>query len=98
MSVYVPPEEMPDIVYPVCAIRDNQTSFYPPQVEQSLKAAVRNFSMAINSMNGVMSFSPGDFTLFHIGFFNSAKGTLEPVEPMVQLATGVEVFGEKHES
>lgn len=92
----VPHEEFPDLIYPICAVRDSLTRFYPCTVEESTRAAVRNFSMAING-SGALNFSPGDFTLFHIGNFNSSKGTIEAVTPIVQLASGLEVYGEKDE-
>lgn len=91
------PENFPDLVYPVCAIRDSLIGFYPATVEQSTQAAIRNFSMAVNSGNGSISFSPADFTLFHVGNFNSKKGTLEPLNPIEQLASGIQVYGEKNE-
>lgn len=90
-------EKYPDLIYPVVSIRDNCTGFYPCNCEQSIQAAKRNFSMAINSMQGVMAFSPADFTLFHVANFNVEKGIVEPVYPIEQVVTGLEVYGEKHE-
>lgn len=89
----VPHEDFPDLVYPICAIRDALSRFYPCTVEETTRAAVRNFSMAVNGASGAISFSPGDFTLFHVGNFNCEKGTIEPVSPIVQLASGLEVVG-----
>ena len=93
----VPSENFPDIIYPVCAIRDALTQFYPCSVEESLPAAKRNFSMAVNGAKGVIPFSPGDYTLFHVGNFNTKKGTIEPVCPIEQIASGLEVYGEVYE-
>lgn len=90
-------DKFPDLVYPICAIRDSLTCFYPCTVEESIPAAKRNFSMAVNGQKGAVSFSPGDFTLFHVGNFNSKKGTIEPVFPIEQICSGLEVSGEMYE-
>lgn len=84
-----------DLKYPVCSIRDVLSGFYPATVEQSTRTAIRNFAMAVNGNAGVIGFAPGDFTLFHIGYFNTEKGILEPLTPIVQLASGLEVYGAK---
>lgn len=90
-------EQFPDLTYPVVSIRDNLTGFYPVNCEQSIESAKRNFSMAINSQSGVMGFSPADFTLFLVGYFNTKKGTIEPVYPIEQLVSGLEVYGDVNE-
>lgn len=89
----IPSEDFPDLVYPICAIRDSLAHFYPPTCEETTRSAVRNFSMAVNGASGSISFSPADFTLFHVGNFNVEKGTIEPVIPIVQLANGAEMVG-----
>lgn len=92
----IPHEDFPDLIYPVCAIRDSLSRFYPCTVEETTRAAIRNFSMAVNG-TGAVGFAPADFTLFHIGNFNSSKGTIEPVNPIVQLANGAELVGTNDE-
>lgn len=81
--------------YPVVTIRDAKTSFWPPQIYDTEAAAVRDFAMAVNSGEGKLSYSPGDFTLFKIGMFNNEKGTLEVVHPIEQIVNGLDVYGVK---
>lgn len=81
--------------YPLTSIRDSKIGFYPAQCEESVESAKRNFSMAINNSNGLMGFAPGDFTLFHVADFDSEKGVVEPVIPIEELVSGLQVFVEK---
>lgn len=91
----IPHEDFPDLIYPVCAIRDALSRFYPCTVEETTRSAIRNFAMAVNAMQGSVAFAPGDFTLFHVGNFNCEKGTVEAVYPIVQLANGLDLVGVK---
>lgn len=85
------------MIYPICAIRDAKTQFYPPQAEENTQSAIRNFAMAINNSTGLLGFSPGDFTLFHVGNFDTEKGQVDGVWPIEQLATGLDVYNVKDE-
>lgn len=84
--------------YPVYAIRDLKSNFLPPQVEQNEDTAKRNFAfMVSNGNSNVYSFAPGDFQLFKVGEFNSATGTLVPVNPIEFIVDGSSVVGDKYE-
>ena len=83
------------MIYPLCAVRDAKTGFFPCQVEQSVPAAIRNFAMMINNGEGLVGFAPGDFDFYHVANFDSEKGVVEAVYPIVQLATGLGVMDEK---
>lgn len=89
------------MIYPVCAIRDAKVSFFPPQTYETIPAAIREFSMAVNSASGrgAISFAPADFDMYHIANFDSEKGTIEAVSPIIQIVSGysVAVVGEKYE-
>lgn len=85
------------MIYPICSVRDAKTSFWAPQIYQSIPSAIRDFSMTINAGSGAPAFAPGDFDFYHLGEFDSEKGTIEPVTPIEQIASGYSVFGEKYE-
>ena len=79
------------MVYPICVIRDAKTQFYPPQCYDSVPAAIRDFSMAVNSAKGAIAFAPGDFDMYHIGNFDTEKGEIETITPIEQIASGISV-------
>lgn len=81
--------------YPVMSIRDKYTTFMQPNIDQSIEAAKRGFAYAINNQPGIMQFAPSDYDLYQIGEFDSVTGRIEPVEPIVFICNGVEVFNEK---
>lgn len=83
------------MIYPVCAIRDAKVGFYPPTVEQSVPAAVRNFAMMINNGDQLVGYAPGDFDFYHVADFDSEKGEVVAVYPIEQIATGLGVLHEK---
>ena len=83
------------MIYPVVCVRDAKTGFYPPQIEQNLMSAKRNFAMMINNSEGVVGYAPNDFDFYYVADFDSEKGEMIPVCPIEQLATGVGVFNEK---
>lgn len=74
--------------YPVYAIRDVKTTFFPPQVAQNEEEAKRNFAMMVNNPSGVIGFAPKDFDLFHIGLWDSMKGDFEPLTPIKFVVSG----------
>lgn len=74
--------------YPVFAIRDVKTTFFPPQVAQNEEEAKRNFAMMVNNPSGVIGFSPKDFDLFYVADFDTMKGELVPVVPIQFVVSG----------
>lgn len=85
------------MIYPICAIRDQKTQFYPPQAEENTQSAIRNFAMNVNAGKGVLGFAPGDFALYHIANFDTEKGVVEAVCPIELLVNGSDVFGVNYE-
>lgn len=74
--------------YPMYAIRDIKTTFFPPQVANNEEEAKRNFAMMVNNPSGVIGFAPKDFDLFYVGEWDSEKGVMDPVIPIVFVVTG----------
>ena len=85
------------MIYPVVAVRDAKTTFWPCQVETNENSAIRNFAMMINSGSGVTAFAPGDFDLFKVATFDSEKGIVEPVFPIELICSGLNVQGVNYE-
>lgn len=85
------------MIYPVFAVRDAKTTFWPPQVEENEQSAIRNFAMMINQGTGVIAFSPNDFDFYKVAEFDSEKGTLSPLVPIELVVSGVNVVGVKYE-
>lgn len=83
------------MIYPIFSIRDKYTSFMQPTIDQTKESAKRNFAYAINNNPGVMNFSPSDYDLYQIGFFDSESGVINPCVPVEFVCNGVEVFNEK---
>lgn len=80
--------------YPIISYKDNKVGFMPPQCEQSEVAAIRGFSYALNSKDGIMNFAPSDFDLYKVGFFDTETGLIEAFTP-VMLCSGSSVYGVK---
>lgn len=74
--------------YPVYAIRDVKTTFFPPQVAQNEEEAKRNFAMMVNNPSGVIGFAPKDFDLYKVADFDSMKGEVTPVTPIEFVVSG----------
>lgn len=85
------------MIYPICAIRDAKTQFYPPMIHENEVAAIRQFGMLINNSTGAENYAPGDFDMYVVGSFDSEKGVITPEVPIRQLVSGLEVFGAKYE-
>lgn len=79
---------------PVFSYRDNKVGFMAPFIDQNEDAAIRGFSYAINSHEGVMSFAPADYDLYKVGEFDSEKGTIESMLPQL-VVSGSSVAGVK---
>jgi len=56
-------------------------AFMQPFFSQSNASATRSFSMAVNDPGTVMAKHPEDFFLFHVGWFDDEKGSLEKMTP-----------------
>lgn len=83
--------------YPVYAIQDVKVGFYPPETAQTEGQMVRQFGMMVNSPSTPAGFAPADFMLYHIGDFDSQKGSVTPIIPIELVATGASLVGVKDE-
>lgn len=81
------------MTYPIYSIKDHKVGFMSPTVDQNDSSAIRNFSYAINN-GGIMNFSPNDFDLYKIGYFDDQKGNIEEILPEL-VVSGSSVYGEK---
>lgn len=79
--------------YGIYSIRDRKTGFYPPTCDQNDASAVRNFEYAVNK-EGLINYSPQDFDLYKIGYFDVESGHIEIVSPIEMLTTAIDVCGE----
>lgn len=86
------------MTYPVYSIRDEKTTFLPPEVAQNDDQMMRNFAMMVHSPSSPVGFAPRDFALYKIGEFNTETGYLSPVVPIQLICWGSDLEGEfKHE-
>lgn len=75
--------------YGIYSIRDTAAHvFTAPTIDLSDESAIRGFSQAINNKGSLMNFCPSDFALFYIGVLDVESGTIEPVSPPEQIASG----------
>lgn len=81
--------------YGIYVVRDNKTEFLTPNFDVNDESAIRNFSYAINNGNSIMGFSPADFDLYKIGYFDASKGLLDKSDFAVPefVISGNSVFG-----
>lgn len=83
--------------YPVYAIQDVKVGFYPPETSQTEGQMVRQFAMMVNSPSTPAGFAPADFMLYHVADFDTQKGTVVPLIPIVLVASGASLVGANHE-
>lgn len=76
------------MIYGVYSIRDIKTGFMTPTIEVNDDAAARNFYHAVSNSDGILFTYASDFSLYHIGGFDSDDGTLLPQHPPVLVAEG----------
>lgn len=75
-------------MYSIC---DKYTNYIFPFPAYSDQAAIRNFSVEINS-NPVAKNSPADFDLFKVGSFDTESGIVEAIVPSEHISAGMNVF------
>lgn len=80
--------------YPLYSYRDNKVGFMMPQAFENEAAAVRGFSYSINGNEGLMNFSPADYDLYHVGYFDTEKGAIVGEMPTL-VCSGSSVVGTK---
>lgn len=75
-------------MYSIC---DKYTDYVYPYPAYSDPAAIRNFSVEINT-NPIAKTHPADFDLFKVGVFDTETGTIEALVPNQIICSGMSVF------
>lgn len=86
------------MIVPMFSIRDKLSGFGWPQIDTNEQTAKRNFAFAVNSPQANnMTFSPGDYDLYHVGDFDTEKGVFIPTKSGVPdfVVNGQSVFTAK---
>jgi len=66
----------------VCAVRDSAVDAYGVPVFVRAKGeALRGFMDEVRRVDSPMNKHPSDYTLFFIGQYDDATGTMQPVSP-----------------
>lgn len=72
------------------AIHDSKSEMFGrPLFVRAFGEAERSFSDVVNDGTSDYAKHPGDFTLFHVGFFDDASGQVQPLPSPVSLGAGV---------
>lgn len=84
------------MIKPIYAVKDMRSKeFTDPFVESNDATALRGFSFAVNSGNGMMNYSPADFRLFKLGEWDSELGIVYCLDTGVELIAAGEDVKEK---
>lgn len=70
----------------VYSVRDIKSGFSQLTLELSDEVAVRNFGHAVRMSDGILNSCASDFSLYHVADFDSDKGMLIPLVPIVHVA------------
>lgn len=54
--------------------------------------AIRSFTMISNNKETMISKTPEDYSLFHLGEFNHDNGIFTPIDAPEQIVTGLDVI------
>lgn len=66
--------------YGLYSIRDVKTGFMTPVIETNDETAKRNFVHAVINSDGVLASYCQDFSLYHIGSFDSDSGLVSSLQ------------------
>lgn len=81
--------------FPMYSFNDSKSGrFSDPYRETNEATALRTFAEAINN-NEHFRFSPGDYSLYHVGDFDTENGKIVPIDPVEFVCNGASVFNEK---
>lgn len=72
-------------------VRDILNGFGQLMCETSEAVAKRNFSFAISN-NDVMGFTPKDFDLYKVGFYDTTTGVIKPSAVPELVCRGTDVY------
>lgn len=83
------------MTYDLYSIRDHYSSFGTPFSHLNSNTAKRYFARLVNTSDGDIAFSPGDYDLYLIGRFNDESGLVSVVNPAEFVCNGSELVGVK---
>lgn len=63
--------------YGLYAMKDRKATFCAPTVELSDETAIRNFKFTMSRSDSIYAFSPEDFCLVKLGYFDVDTGHIE---------------------
>lgn len=75
------------MLYNLYAIRDSKTGFMTPVCEVNEDAAIRNFYHSVAASDGILRTFSKDFDLYQIGTYDTDKGVISPVIPILNIAS-----------
>ena len=78
--------------YPLYAIRDLKANgFSQPVLYVNENVAKRDFDYRLHNDQS-MGFSPNDYDLYHVGYFDSDSGKLEAIELPEMIVNGGQLY------
>lgn len=74
----------------VFSIHDSKAeAFIQPFFSATIKTAMREFEQAVNTVDHQFNRFAGDYTLFHLGSFDSSTGRFEELEASANLGVAL---------
>lgn len=70
------------MIYQLYAINDRKSEYWSPRIFQNERVAVRDFANMVNfgESDNVIHNYPDDFSLYHLGSYDSAEGVISPLK------------------
>lgn len=69
--------------YFIYVMRDQRTCYLTPTFDRNNFSATRNFESALKQSQGILHTHPEDFSLYCIGSYDDATGTITPNDPYI---------------
>lgn len=85
------------MIFGVYAIRDVKSDFLTPTIESNDYAAMRNFSHAVCSSDGILRSFAADYALYKLGTYDSISGRLDSLTAPEYLFSAVEALAKPGE-
>ena len=73
------------MIYGLYSIKDAKTSFMLVTLDVNNASAIRNFEHAVRQPDSLLRSHPNDYSLYHVGDFDTDSGHLIPCFPIEQL-------------
>lgn len=65
----------------IMAIKDERTEFNAPFTSKTVQEAERQFATIVKDKDTLVGQFPEDYSLWHLGNYDTMKGTIIPCEP-----------------